>query len=68
MKFDGMTERELDAFWRGTEAEQDRINKLLEQYIAENPKPIQEALRRRLAFVKGLVNDKDAWNFVKGEK
>jgi hypothetical protein len=57
----------LKAYEAGIRHEQERINKLLDQYIAENPERIQETLRRRLAFVRGLVNDQDAWKIGKAK-
>lgn len=63
-----MTETAYTQGYRaGIAYEQERMCKLLDQYILENPKPIQEALRRRFAFVRGLINDKDAWKNIKDD-
>lgn len=47
--FEGMTDREMDAFWEGVENEQDRIIKLLKSYEVEVVIPVDFAI----ALIKG---------------
>jgi hypothetical protein len=55
-----------EGFKAGIAYEQMRMGRLLDEYISDNPKPMQETLRRRFAFVRGLINDKEAWQVIEG--
>lgn len=48
-------------FRAGIAFEQERLGKLLDEYIMNCSEPNREMVRRRFAFVRGLINDKDAW-------
>jgi hypothetical protein len=56
-----------EGYRAGIAYEQNRLCELLDKYIMENPKPIQETLRRRFAFVRGLINDKESGQNIKKE-
>lgn len=51
-------------FKAGIAFEQQRLGKLLDEYIMNCSEPSREMVRRRFAFVRGLINDKDAWKAV----